>query len=419
MTQFARIAAKTQSYDWGKIGRSSTVATLAAATPGFSIDDTKPYAELWMGTHPNAPSVLVDSQTPLRDVLTPSNLSPDLHKHYNGDLPFLFKVLSINKALSIQAHPDKALAQQLFTKYPHLYKDPNHKPEMALALTPFEAFIGFRPLAEISGHLDKYPEFAAVIGTTVASAFKAQVAKTGASTGQDDLAANKQALRTLFGTLMNQDPAVIATQLDALIARVAHSPDTLDKLLVRLNKEYPQDVGCFCALLLNYLTLSAGDAIFLAANEPHAYISGDCVECMATSDNVVRSGLTPKFKDVDTLVSMLTYNYGPADAQILRGDPVPNTSFTRLYDPPIDEFSVARVHFARGQTAGALVEHAAPLKGPSIALVTAGSGYITVNGSRTKAESGFVFFIGADVPVTYELPAEGSDFTVYRAYCQL
>jgi mannose-6-phosphate isomerase len=81
------------------------------------------------------------------------------------DLPFLLKVLSIRKALSIQAHPDKELARKLHNEFPKIYKDPNHKPEMAIALTPFEAFIGFRPLEEIKSHLETYPELATIVGS--------------------------------------------------------------------------------------------------------------------------------------------------------------------------------------------------------------------------------------------------------------
>ena len=87
---------------------------------------------------------------------------------------------------------------------------------------------------------------------------------------------------------------------------------SLEELLLRLNSQFPGDVGCFCVFFLNYLTLEPGQAIFLAANMPHAYLSGDCVECMATSDNVVRAGLTPKYRDVNLLINMLTYESGPA-----------------------------------------------------------------------------------------------------------
>jgi mannose-6-phosphate isomerase len=83
----------------------------------------------------------------------------------------------------------------------------------------------------------------------------------------------------------------------------------LKSLLLRLHSQYPGDRGVFCPLIMNYLQLRSGESFFIGANEPHAYISGDCIECMALSDNVVRAGLTPKFKDVETLCGMLNYRY--------------------------------------------------------------------------------------------------------------
>jgi mannose-6-phosphate isomerase len=118
-----------------------------------------------MGTHPNGPSLLHENEN--------ISLSSWLENHSNAvgytpeesnELPFMLKILSIQTALSIQVHPNKALAFQLHQKQPHLYKDPNHKPEMSIALTPFEALCGFRPLSEIYYHLRTYPEFAEMIG---------------------------------------------------------------------------------------------------------------------------------------------------------------------------------------------------------------------------------------------------------------
>ncbi|KAJ3016693.1 UNVERIFIED_CONTAM: hypothetical protein HDU68_012086 [Siphonaria sp. JEL0065] len=195
---------------------------------------------------------------------------------------------SINK-LSIQAHPDKKLAERLFVEFPNVYKDNNHKPEMAVALTDFEALIGFRALEEIKVLLNRFPKFAAAISTSAQDAFVSSP--------------SKESLKQLFKSLVDQDATVITTQIRTLIARLSsatHKAGSLEELLIRLNSQFPDDVGIFCALLLNYVSLKEGEAIFLAANEPHAYTSGDIVECMAANDNVVRSGLTPKFKDVNS-----------------------------------------------------------------------------------------------------------------------
>jgi mannose-6-phosphate isomerase len=118
-----------------------------------------------MGTHPSGPSILSDSNQSLLSYVNSNQSAVGIVPHdcQSNDLPFLFKVLSVRTALSIQAHPDKALAQILHTKFPDIYKDPNHKPEMAIALTPFEALSGFRRLSEIKDNLSKYPEFACVV----------------------------------------------------------------------------------------------------------------------------------------------------------------------------------------------------------------------------------------------------------------
>lgn len=118
-----RLEAKTQSYDWGKLGNESKVA-LYATQSGVEVDPTKPYAELWMGTHPNAPSIVKDDQTPLKDLVQakPELSTEEVYKQYDGDLPFLFKILSIRKALSIQAHPDKELGARLHKEFPNMYK---------------------------------------------------------------------------------------------------------------------------------------------------------------------------------------------------------------------------------------------------------------------------------------------------------
>ncbi|TPX32967.1 mannose-6-phosphate isomerase [Synchytrium microbalum] len=409
----ARLQYEVQSYDWGKVGGESKVATLATSSDSFVLKPDTPYAELWMGTHPNGPSKVYATQKPLKDVLSASNLSW-CYQAFDGDVPFLFKVLSIAKALSIQAHPDKALAKELHTKRPDLYKDPNHKPEMAVALTPFEAFIGFRPLPEIAHHLSIYPEFKSLVGTYVADSF------TTAAASKSDVAGSRAALKELFAALMRSDPAQVSAQVAAVVARVggkSAKKGSIDELVVRLNSQFPGDVGIFCAMMLNYLELQTGEAIYLAANEPHAYISGDCVECMAASDNVVRSGLTPKFKDVDTLINMLTYNNGPAESQILRGDPFrKHGKNTRLYDPPIEEFSVLQTSLAPGES-----EPYDEFDGPSILIVTEGSGSIEyrVEGmeggsGKMDLQAGLVLFVGANVKIT--LSADTSSTTIYRAF---
>ncbi|RKP02112.1 hypothetical protein CXG81DRAFT_7350, partial [Caulochytrium protostelioides] len=329
-------------YDWGQLGDHSIVAQYARRDRQQAIDSDRPYAEYWMGTHPTAPSHVVSHHADaaagappaaelLRSRLTRANLGDAVHAKYAGDLPFLFKVLSIRKALSIQAHPDRALAQKLHRERPDVYKDPNHKPEMAVAVTAFEGFMGFRPVAEIVAFLASHAPFAAVVGVSAAAAFRRAVAEAHGDPSQI-----KSALRALFTALMVAPEDHVRACVRDLSAAAASSSDSspeaaVDALVIRLNSQFPGDVGVFCSFLLNLVRLGPGEAVFLAANEPHAYLSGDIVECMAASDNVVRSGLTPKYKDVDTLTSMLTYNYGSAESNKTQGVPWKQTRFSVLY----------------------------------------------------------------------------------------
>ncbi len=135
-------------------------------------------------------------------------------------------------------------------------------------------------------------------------------------------------LREAFAALMSASEADLATATQALVGSAsgagaefagngvaATSGSTLAELVTRLHGQFGADYGLFVLFFLNFVTLNPGEALFLRADDIHAYVSGDIIECMASSDNVVRAGFTPKFKDVDTLVSMLTYNYAPIDEQ--------------------------------------------------------------------------------------------------------
>jgi mannose-6-phosphate isomerase len=261
------LACQVQSYDWGKRGTDSAVAKLK----GVGVDDSKPYAELWMGTHPSGPARVAATNELLADWLraNPSAVGHVPAGYAGSDLPFLFKVLSIQTALSIQAHPDKALARDLHARYPDVYKDPNHKPEMAIALTPFEAMCGFRPVAEIKNHLAAYPELAEIVGADARGSF---VAAEG--DGRDG--SHSGPLRGLFRAFMDCPEDKAKQQVAALVARLSSTSPAgtsssgngggaadddafVRSLIVRLNRDYPGDRGALCPLLLNCLRLAEGE----------------------------------------------------------------------------------------------------------------------------------------------------------------
>ena len=222
---------------------------------------------------------------------------------------------------------------------------------------------------------------------------------------------NEASLRVFFRSFIYAEPVNIAAQLRALRARLDASPSStaMEKMVLRLDNEHPGDIGCFCPFLLNYIALEPGEALFLHANEPHAYLSGDCIECMACSDNVVRAGLTPKFMDKETLHSMLTYNTGKP--RVYRGD-VQGAGVARLYSSPAPEFEVETVELKPRQ------RYRLPArKGDSILLVTSGSGS-TIDPSCTPdgqpMSKGQVYFLPKEQML--EIIGDGDDgIIVFRA----
>lgn len=414
--------------------------------------------ELWFGTHVSGPSqigvpgLLMPTYEPLE-----AYMSKEVDGYQNG-LPYLLKVLSIGAALSIQAHPDAELAQELHAKFPTIYRDPNHKPELAIALTPMDAMCSFRSIPQIAHYLQIVPEMRAVVGNQNATQFLTLAYKfTEPATQPYDLPEElRSSLRNMFHSLMTADCDTVKQQLEILLARL---PATLEessskhskkhkkhkhkhgkhhgdkhesqpdsnaeeatitpsddyehdheywKYLVgqiqTIAKAYPGDVGLFSVFLLNVLRLQPGEAIFLAQNEPHAYLFGDCVECMATSDNVVRAGLTPKFKDVDTLVRMLTYKAGLP--KIYRGDELQGEAAQRClcYAPPVSEFMVEKFQLAPQESL--VVDNFKP----SIFLSTEGTAKAVINksnqfaaGSAYFAHPGSSFCVAneSDVPLVF------------------
>ncbi|KAL2016662.1 hypothetical protein VTK56DRAFT_3206 [Thermocarpiscus australiensis] len=439
-----RLQCGANSYDWGKKGTASAAARFAAATPSdnFTIQDDRPYAELWMGTHPSNPSKDVVTGRTLLDLVQDNTalLAPSVAARYGNKLPFLFKVLSINKALSIQAHPNKKLAEQLHARDPKNYPDDNHKPEMAIAITPFEGLCGFRPLEEIAHFLETIPALRGLVGVANAKDFVEAVKTTKDDDSKEAAERNKKALQKVFGALMSSSEEDMTAATKVLIESAANAAadfagggvsatpgSVLAELVTRLHGQFGPDYGLFVLFFLNYVTLQPGEALFLRADDIHAYLSGDIVECMASSDNVVRAGLTPKFKDVDTLVNMLTYNYAPIDEQKMHPTEYPYATLNRtgyssgstivLYDPPIEEFSVVRT-VLRGNGSKATFD---PLDGPSIVICTAGKGKIAVGPTVHEIKEGYVFFVGATAECVLESAGDGQDdeFVTFKAFCEV
>ncbi|KAF0895005.1 hypothetical protein E2562_004992 [Oryza meyeriana var. granulata] len=389
-----RLTGAVQHYEWGRRGDEASLVARLAGDGGGRDGDGRPYAELWMGTHPSAPSSLAASGESLQEWLARRGpavlLGRDVAARWGGDLPFLFKVLSVAKALSIQAHPDRELARALHALHPATYRDANHKPEMAVAVTEFRVLCGFVGVQELKDVLRTVPEVRELVG-------KEEAAKLMGAKEHDGGIGVRSYLQSAFTKLMTASKETVSEAVSKLKSRlnIESKVRTLTKkeqLVLSLEMQYPEDVGVLAAFFFNYVKLNPGEALYIGANEPHAYLSGECVECMATSDNVVRAGLTPKYRDVQTLCSMLTYKQN--FPEILRGVPV-QAHVTR-YTPPSEEFEVDRCLLPPGESVTM-----SPVPGPSIFLVMTGEGKIEADSmlDEGKAKEGNVFFVPSHTEV--------------------
>ncbi|KAI8019483.1 Mannose-6-phosphate isomerase 1 [Camellia lanceoleosa] len=400
-----RLRCSVKNYDWGRIGRESRVSRLFSRNSGLHIDEGKPYAEFWMGTHESGPSfVLENGGLSLNSWIAknPNVLGDKVVQKWGVNLPFLFKVLSVAKALSIQAHPDKELAGILHKARPDVFKDGNHKPEMALALTEFEALCGFISLEEFTDVLQNVPEIAEVVGSECVN----QVLHINNKDGAEKV---KAVLRSIFTHLMSASKDVISRAVAKLKSRLNMESEVRqltekEQLVLLLEKQYPADVGVLATFLFNYVKLNPGEALYLGANELHAYIHGECIECMATSDNVVRAGLTPKDRDVQILCSMLTYHQG--FPEILQGAPL--NPYTKRYLPPFEEFEVDRCILPKGASAAFPA-----VPGPSVFMVMEGEGTMHSSTSfEDLVREGDVLFAPANTNVNVTTT---SHLHLYRA----
>lgn len=343
-------------YPWGS-------HTLIAQLRGEPSPSPQPQAELWFGAHPAAPAT-VNGQG-LDDAIAAdpaAALGKRVQDAHGDQLPFLVKLLAAAAPLSIQAHPSLEQAKEGFEREnaegialnsPNRnYKDPNHKPELIVALTEFRALAGFRPVPDTAA-------FFAELGSPELDRYATLLP----TDGEGDL-------RALFTTLISL-PHQPRVELIESVKRAAaelvdkrNAPEWMveaAEVYLELNQTYPGDVGVLAALLLNVLTLAPGEAAFLRAGQLHAYLSGLGVEVMANSDNVLRGGLTTKHVDVPELVKVLDFS----TLENPRAEAAPSHGGVE-FQLPVDSFAVRMHALDDGDTL------AVDEDGPAIVLCTAG-----------------------------------------------
>lgn len=286
-----KISNQPRNYAWGSrtLIRDYFGPELTLASPD------QPAAEVWFGTHAGSPALLADDR------------GTTLREHLGGhQLSFLLKILAADQPLSIQAHPNSQQAKAGFareeaqgiavTASNRNYKDDQHKPEIIVALSDFEALCGFKPLNEIDQLLEDMETHSGV-----SEGFRI------ISTQWRKLLHEPDGLRKVFSDISHR-----RGNLDGFTAELTAMADFEARfaLAERLNLLYPGDPGVVLALLMNHVFLEPGEALFLPAGNIHAYLSGLGVELMAASDNVLRGGLTPKHVDIDELERVVDFTPG-------------------------------------------------------------------------------------------------------------
>jgi mannose-6-phosphate isomerase len=376
-------------YPWG----SRTVIPELLSEPSPS---EEPYAELWMGAHPDAPSMLPDG-TPLNKAIEqhPDELlGAPVRERFGDRLPFLMKILAAEQPLSLQAHPTNAQAQAGFAAEEaagiprddpaRTFKDPFHKPELLLALTTFEALCGFRPVEESLHCLAKLqvPELRPTIAALARGGLRAAIPQ----------------LLGLSGRRRTELVGAVAVAAARSVA--AHDPEFINtyRWAATLAETYPGDRGVVISLLCNHLKLAPGEAVFLRAGNLHAYLSGAGVEVMASSDNVLRGGLTGKHVDLAALIEVLDF----VDGRIPILNPVLGPGGLR-YPVPVEDFDLTRVQL--DARSGSLTS-----RGPQVLLCTEGTAVLTSTDVELVVEKGASVFVPAGAPLTARGPA-----VLYRA----
>ncbi len=287
-----------QNYSWGKKGKKSFVSNFLKN----KIDSEKHYAELWIGNHSKLPSsVLINKKKFSFAELSESDLKKIFGKSNKKDFSFLLKILSAGQPLSIQVHPNKNQAEQLHEIDPTNYPDNNHKPEIAIAVTELDALVDLKKGKDFFKTLEIYPEIIELIGYEL---FEKIISR-------ENKIENK--IREIISIILDKsdnDRGKFKFELLKLKEKIRGKTNKTnnEKIFLQEGEKYPNDVGLIFVLLMNYLKLKKGEAIFLSSGIIHAYLKGDIVECMANSDNVIRAGLTKKVKDKSTLLKVMNLN---------------------------------------------------------------------------------------------------------------
>lgn len=330
----------------------------------FGIPQTdKPMAEIWFGTHHGSATRVVGSSSSLEQVLLEAG---------KEKLPFLLKILAAEAPLSIQAHPNPSQAIAGFEQENlqgvdlsdpvRNYKDDKAKPEMIVALSPtFEALVGFSDVRIIQERLQELLELSpsVALAELLANWLKMLESLDG--------------IRKVFMDSLT-NPSLNDQVISDFVDSAEQSP-ALVELVSHLTTHHGLDRGVISAIFLNQVTLTRGQAIFVPAGMPHAYLSGLGVEIMIASDNVLRGGLTPKHIDVEELSKVLVFE--STDVEVVRQKEL--ATGLSQFDIPVDEFTFYQVSLSSNNM---LID----LNLPGDAVILCVGGSIAVSNSLAERE---------------------------------
>ncbi|CAM2979255.1 mannose-6-phosphate isomerase, class I [Actinomyces slackii] len=384
-----RLDPARQRYDWGS----------TTAIPDFIgiAGDGEPWAEAWYGAHPAGPTRVLPGPDDAGPGAAPTLaamldrdpqrlLGEDVIRRFGAQLPFLLKIIAPRQALSLQVHPSLEQAMEGYAlesasgipldSAERNYKDPNHKPEMVMALTRFDAVAGFRAprrVAEVLGELHS------PLARRMRRTLRLNPTRFG--------------IRQVFTDLVSHATRPTAEEIDSLVLEIAArheagaSPSPrADANALEMARTFPGDPGVAAGLLLNPVTLHPGEVLFAPAGCVHAYISGLGVEVMASSDNVLRAGLTTKRIDVPEMLACVDYVAAPP----VRPAPEYLAHGTRAYYAPVDDFELMVTSVAPQD--GSLT---IPGRGPRIILAVEGAAVLSTSEGGLELAQGQAVFVGA------------------------
>ncbi|WP_058235194.1 mannose-6-phosphate isomerase, class I [Devriesea agamarum] len=334
---------RRQSYAWGSV---DALPRLLGVEP-----DQDPFAEIWFGAHPVAPALVQRDGGPItldafiqsqpRRVLGDASL-----RRFGPTLPYLLKMIAPAKPLSLQVHPSLNHARESYAAEnaagialddpARNYRDDNHKPEMIFALSRFEALCGFRTPRRAASILEG-------LGVDLTDRLHALLCSQPTATG----------MRAAFRALLSPHIEVTPTMIEQVVVACSHrlcegtSPSPrIDAIVASLHEHHPGDPGVLTALLLNPVTLEAGEAMFVPAGAVHCYLSGLAVEIMAASDNVLRAGLTPKRVDADEMLRCVSCVAAPP----MRVAAERAVGGTDVFYAPVDDFELSVTRLEGGRS---------------------------------------------------------------------